>query len=323
MQPSISLIVCFHNAESTLERTLKTLNAQTTDDVEYIFVDDGSTDRSIDVLEAFLALNPDFALRHKLIRTNKLGLAHATRTGILNASGRYITRCDADDFLEPDAMATMIHQADKTGADVAICEFLEETDKGVRHLKFRHHPLTLNDYPIDTLHFSVCNKLISRKLLIDNDLLSFEGIDCWEDLGLISRVISLQPKVVHIDRPLYHYVSNPGSLSRSHKDRLISDHLKMTLLLEDWFAQNTAPHAFDEFLLHLKFAAKVKMMRAPHREVARWKHTFPEVNGCIMQLRHVALRHRILFAAVNILPSSLTQHVSDLLEKMTRFFSRS
>ena len=106
--PSVSLIVCFHNAESTLERTLRSLREQTASDVEFIFVNDGSTDRSTEVIKTFMALNPDFAKRHKLIRTNHGGLAHAYHIGIDNASGQYLMRCDADDYLEPEAVSIMV-----------------------------------------------------------------------------------------------------------------------------------------------------------------------------------------------------------------------
>ena len=320
MTPSVSLIVCFHNAESTLERTLRSLNGQTFDDVEFIFIDDGSTDRSVDVLRTFLALNPSFADRHKLIRTIKLGTAHATQLGLEHSTGRYVMRCDADDYLDPDMLETMFRKAENDSADIGICEFAIETETGTRRWGFDYHPDGLNDCAIDTLHFSLCNKLVSRKLLVENNLRPFEGIDCWEDLGIISRAIVLSRRTAFVDRPLYHYVQTRRSLSRSHKNRLLSDHLKMALLLEDWFIHNTPPGSYDEFLQHIKFAAKVKMLRAPDRDVYQWKHTFPEINRSIMGLRHVALRHRLLFTAVNLLPTRLTQAVSDIFD---RFFYRS
>lgn len=316
MQPTVSLIVCIHNAESTLQRTLDSLHAQTFADVEYIFVDDGSTDRSVDLLQAFLALNPDFAIRHKLIRTNHGGSAHALRTGILNASGRYLMRCDADDRLTPDAVATMVAKADETGAEVVTCLIAIESPKHSRTLRFRRKPADLNDCAIDTLHFSVNNKLISRRLLTENHLLPFDEIDCWEDLGLTARVIALRPEIAYVDHPLYIYVQSPGSLSRSHKDRLLADHLKISLLLEDWLLHNRVPGEYDEFVRHLKFAAKVKMLRHPGRDVALWKRTFPEINSSILSLRHVGLHHRLLFAMVNLLPSPLCQRIADTFDSI-------
>lgn len=67
--PDISLIVVFHNAETTIERTLRSLNRQSLTSVEYIFVNDGSTDRTVEVIQDFLALNPGFAGRHRLVST--------------------------------------------------------------------------------------------------------------------------------------------------------------------------------------------------------------------------------------------------------------
>ncbi|MBD5260366.1 MAG: glycosyltransferase family 2 protein [Bacteroides sp.] len=318
--PSVSLIVCFHNAESTLERTLRSLREQTASDVEFIFVNDGSTDRSTEVIKTFMALNPDFAKRHKLIRTNHGGLAHAYHIGIDNASGQYLMRCDADDYLEPEAVSIMVAEAEATDADIVICPFFSESSDRTHIEQFRNRPASLNDFAIDTLHFAIWNKLFRRDLLTAHDILPFDGVDCWEDLGVVSRLMALSPRIAYVDRPLYHYVQQPASLSRSHKDRILFDHLKMALLLEDWFLHNTPQGKFDTFLRHLKFASKVKLLRRPNREVARWKSTFPEVNSSILSLRHVPLHYRLLFAAAALLPTSLTQAVADTFDKL--FHSR-
>lgn len=313
--PDITLIILFHNAESTLERTLRSLDAQTLKNVEYLFVDDGSSDMSVKVLENFLALHSDFARRHKLVLSEmRRGTAHGTMIGLQNATGRYVMRCDADDYLDPDALRIMLDASDGGRHDVVIAPYYAETGKKTKVIDFKRHPLSLNDMAIDTLNFSLCNKLLRRKLLVDNDIVPYDGLDCWEDLGVVSRVMSLNPSVVFVDKPVYHYVENPksDSLSRSSSERLLKDHLAIASLVEEWMVEHGKQTEFESFLNHLKFCAKVKMLRASDRYVDRWKKTFPEVNPRIMSLRHVPMRYRILFKIVDILPTSFSQWVADL-----------
>lgn len=294
---------------------MRSLEAQTLKTVEYLFVDDGSSDRSARVLETFLALHPDFAERHKLISsTEKRGSAHGTILGIQNATGRYVIRCDADDYIEPDALQVMLEVADGGDNDVVVCPLLYEYPKNKKVVKWRNEPRSLNDFAIDTAHFMLCNKLISRRLIVDNNLLPFGGIDRWEDLGVVSRVMALKPRCAFIDRPLYHYDRTrlSGTLSTSGSTIVLEDHLQIALLVEQWFVNNGLSEEYAEFLEHLKFCAKVKMMRGRDKDVSRWKNTFPEVNGRIMKLRHVALHYRLLFKIVDILPASLTQRIADL-----------
>lgn len=315
--PAISVIIPFHNAERTLERTLLSLEKQTLTNVEYIFVDDGSNDRSVELLQTFMALHPDFHGRHKLVRLPaQSGCAHAQMHGLRNARGHYISRCDADDYLEPNALRLMLDATLGGVVDIVMGPMFQEYPDRRNVLEFKRNPASLNDMRIDTLNFSYCNKLIRRSLLDDNGIEPFDGIDCWEDLGVVARCMALKPKVNFIQLPLYHYVRNPSatSLSRSGNDRLLRDHLMMALLLEQWFDERGLHEENEEFLDHLKFSAKVKLLRGRDKDVARWKETFPEVNGKIMRLRHIRLPHRILFSIVAWLPAGLVQKIADLCQ---------
>lgn len=315
-KPDISVVVIFHNAERTLERTLHSLAAQSLESVEYVFVDDGSRDRSVEVIRDFLALNPEFAGRHLLVQSPvRRGTAHATTLGLAHASGEYVIRCDADDYLNPDALKMMLHATRDGDADVVAGDYFEEDGKGSLKLhRFGQGVSTLNDMAIDTVHFSLCNKLIRRRLLEDENIVPFNGVDCWEDLGMVARVMAMRPKFVSIGRAVYHYQVEKGarSMSRSPRKRLLEDHLVTALLLEQWMVERGLEAENEEFLNHVKFCSKVKLMRGRDKNVRRWKETFPEVNRRIMGLRHIGLHWRLMFRLVALLPAGLTQRVADM-----------
>lgn len=317
-KPDVSVIVIFHNAERTLERTLHSLAAQSLETVEYIFVDDGSLDRSVDVIRGFLALNPEFAGRHLLVQSPmQRGTGHATTLGLAHASGEYVIRCDADDILDSDGLRMMLNGSGGKTADVVAGDYFEENETGrLKPHRFCPQVENLNDMPINTVHFSLCNKLIRRKLLVDENIVPFNGVDCWEDLGIVARVMALRPKFVSIGKPVFHYRVERGreSMSRSPRARLLEDHLVTALLLEQWMVERGLEKENEEFLNHLKFCSKVKMMRGRDKNVRRWKDTFPEVNGRIMGLRHIGLHWRLLFSLVALLPTGLTQWFADVCD---------
>ena len=312
-EPYISVVVVFHNAENTIGRTLHSLAAQTLDNVEYLFVDDGSTDRSAELLQDFVALHPEFTGKHRLISIGvQRGVGHGTLVGYTNARGRYVIRCDADDYMEPDALEVMWRACGDGKADAVFARYMREEPGKTTVVGFPAEVANLNDMKFDTIHFSLWNKLLRRSMLDDNEIVAFDGVDCWEDLGVVARFMAFKPEVVYIGKPLYHYVASSGqSLSSGNQGRQLEDHLMMALLLEQWLDERNLHDENEEFLTHLKFFAKVKMLRGRDKDVARWKKTFPEVNSRIMRMRHLKWPWRLLFSAVALLPVGFTQWVAD------------
>lgn len=313
----ISLIVVFHNEALTIGRALESFVVQTPKSVEYIFVDDGSTDGSMDVVRNFMMEHPELGKRFKLITNPECcGCANSAAKGLLEAQGEYVIRCDADDYLEPNALQLLLDATEGGIYDVVIAPYYAVYPEYRKLVKFKTKPQTLNDMYMDALNFSVWNKLLRRRLLVDNAITQFEGLDCWEDLGVVSRVLSLRPRLKCIDTPVYNYVRNPKrkTLTRSSRNRLLEDHLAVCRLVEDWLKERGLEHEFEEFLLHLKFCAKVKMLRGRRKNVARWKRTYSEVNSKVMSLRHIALHWRLMFAMVALLPTIVSQSIANCLD---------
>lgn len=310
----ISVIILYHNDASTIRRALESLVIQTPKSVEYILVDDCSTDDTTAIVEEFISQYPDLRSRFKRIRNpQNLGCAGAAVVGLSAAEGEYVIRCDADDYMEPCALQLMLDATDGGYYDVVMAPYYETYLDYRKEVQFKSKPSGLNDMPIDTLNFSVWSKLLRRKMLVDNGISQYEGLDCWEDLSVVSRVMALHPKVNFVDCPIYNYVRNRNkkTLSLSSKSRLLEDHLAICERIENWFVDKGLDEEHKEFLDYLKFCAKVKMLRGRGKKVARWKTTYPEVNNRIMSFRHVSLPLRVLFAAVVALPTVVSQAIAD------------
>lgn len=296
--PTISVAVIFRNAGSTLPDTLRSLGENAGEGREFLFVDDGSTDSGPALVREFIEAHPGAARLVTLPAS--VGTARATSIAFREAAGEYVMRCDADDTLEPGALDALAKAAAISGADIIAAPLLYDVRRPDGRRRERIAPvqtLSLNDMPIDTAHFGLPNKLIRRSLVTAADVLPFEGIDRWEDLGVVARLLARKPTTFIFSRPLYRYIRREGvaTLSSADPQLILRDHLALAQRLSEWFEQQGLSEQFEPFLLQLKFLAKVKLLRHRPRRLREWQRTFPDVNRRIMQLRHLPLHYRLLF----------------------------
>lgn len=316
--PLVSVIIPAYNAAPTIGEAIRSVLCQTMPDWELIVVNDGSADatagQAMQAMRHTAAVTPQDRLRLIGHDTNR-GSAAAWQTGLDAARGRYVTKLDADDTLTPDALLTLTQAAAANGAQVVRGHYNRVCGRHVSRFGPDRRHTDLNDHPINVGYFSLCGKIIDRKLFSGSDMAAFPRLDRWEDLGVVARIMALSPVTATVDVPVYNYNIAPrgGSLSTSARERLLADHIGVARALGQWMESHGMSDRYREFLLHLRFAAKVKYLRGSRRDVAAWKRTFPEVNGHVMALRHVPLRYRLMFAAVASLPTSLTQTLSDIL----------
>ena len=301
--PLLSIVIPAYNASATLSRALSSI--EPLDSVEVVVIDDGSTDATASIAASF---TDRLTLRIISLERNS-GASAAWNEGIRASRGTFVTRLDADDILGPISPVIPLLT---DSADI-LWGRVESLKSGKRK---RPESADLNDQPICVDSFSLWGKAIRRSLLSKPDMECFPGIDCWDDLGVVARLLARHPRVEFTDSLTYTYILQPHgqSLSTSSRQRLLNDHIATARLLEQRFIADGIADRYAEFLNHLKFAAKVKLLRHRDRDVAAWKSTFPEVNRRIMGLRHVALRHRLMFAAVASLPTKPVQLIANLFD---------
>lgn len=313
--PLISVVIPAYMAENTLARALDSVVSQRFDDAEVVVVDDCSTDRTAEIARRYA----DRLKMNVISLTRNSGAAAAFNHAVSAVRGRYICRLDADDTLSTGLFDDIAQILLKESPDIVRGGYNRLRDSVSTYVPVVR-ATDLNDFSINVDHFSLCWKFIRTDLLTNADSRPFVGIDCWEDLGVLSRIFARRPSVIDVARPFYTYYISSGkqSLSKSRRERLLADHLAMADRLSEWFDSRGLSERYREFLDHLKFAAKVKLLRGRGRDVARWKNTYSEVNRRVLSLRHVAMIHRLLFATVAILPTGLSQTISDLCDRLPR-----
>ena len=127
MVPKVSVIITIYNREKYIEDCARSLFEQTLDDVEFIFVDDASTDNSVMILRELLKNYPKRRSMTKIICLEKNGgRAFARQTGIDNVTGEYVIHVDSDDWVDLDMLEKLYEKAKETYADIVGCNVAHE-----------------------------------------------------------------------------------------------------------------------------------------------------------------------------------------------------
>ena len=125
--PLVSIIVPMYGVENYIARCAESLFAQTYPRIEFIFVDDGGKDRTVEILRGILAKQePSLQARVRLISKENEGLPRARKTGLDAATGEYVLHVDSDDWLEPESVEKLVRKAVETEADIVVYDFWKE-----------------------------------------------------------------------------------------------------------------------------------------------------------------------------------------------------
>ena len=130
--PRVSVVVPIYNVEAYLADCLDSLATQTFADLEVVMVNDGSTDRSVEIAEAFAARDERFTLVHQ----ENAGLSAARNTGIDVATGEFLAFVDSDDVVAPAAYELLVGALDRSGSDFASGNVYRLTSNGTNQARF-------------------------------------------------------------------------------------------------------------------------------------------------------------------------------------------
>ena len=128
MSVKVSVCIPVYGVEKYIERCARSLFEQTMrDGIEFIFVNDCTPDKSIEILEKVLAEYPHRKKQTQIINHEKnSGLVAARKTGLAHATGEYIIHCDSDDWVELNMYEKMYHAAKAADADMVYCDYVKE-----------------------------------------------------------------------------------------------------------------------------------------------------------------------------------------------------
>lgn len=124
--PKISIVIPVYNVEKYLRKCFDSILNQTFQDFEIICVDDGSTDKSLEILQEYKRKDDRFII----LQQRHAGAGAARNHGIKLAEGKYIQFLDSDDYFEPNLLEEMYTRAEKSGAEITVCSSRKVDDEG-------------------------------------------------------------------------------------------------------------------------------------------------------------------------------------------------
>ena len=224
-RPLVSVIMPTYNAARFLNEALAALAAQTYRNFEVICVDDGSTDGSGAMLDAAAEADSRFRVFHK----KNAGAGAARTFGLKHVRGEYLMWCDADDFLEKDAIREMVRAV--KGADMAVCRsrFIDTDDLSKIRREVEgdeyYNNLFSGLVPVTDDVFVRTNKILWNKIfrtgIIRRNDISMPKLKVSEDTAFVGQYMMCVRNIRFIDSVLYNY--------RRHNDGLMGRRYNMKI----------------------------------------------------------------------------------------------
>lgn len=228
----VTILVPIYNVEQYIERCARSLFEQTYNDIEYVFVDDCTPDKSIELLQGVIKEYPIKEGHVRIIKHEKnRGLAAARNTAVENCETDFLMHVDSDDWIEKDTVAKLVDRQIKTNADIVTGQAVTHNPKYVSIMErpsFYEKDDFVEDMIKPTIHHTIWGRLIRTSLYKDNSIKAKEGVNIGEDLQVMPLLVYHSKKYASIQDIIYHYDNtNVNSYMNQHTgfnaNRVIQD----------------------------------------------------------------------------------------------------
>lgn len=215
--PLMTVVVPIYNASKFIRKSLEHLTRQTYKNLEIIIVDDGSTDDCAQIIKEYAKQDK----RIKLIQQKNSGVSVASNTGILAATGEYVSIHDHDDFVNLDYFEKMANAAIATDADI-LCGEVNEPGWSFPEFKSIEIATSLADR-INTTHANGFNcawrYAYKTEFLRKTELLFEPSVWGAQDIIFSKSAIVLANSVATVPGAIYNVVDQPTSLGKDKKKK--------------------------------------------------------------------------------------------------------
>ena len=213
----VSVIVPVYNGEKSIERCAGSILNQDYPELELILVDDGSRDRSWEIIQAIAAADH----RVKAIHQENGGVSSARNRALAEASGTYVQFADVDDWLPMDATKMLVREMEAQSAELVVGDFYRIVDGNVSEKGSIEMggALTLQQYanammlsPADLYYGVLWNKLYRKDIIEQYSIRMDENISYSEDMIFNLEYLLHVKSVAILKAPVYYYQYTKGSL---------------------------------------------------------------------------------------------------------------
>lgn len=226
----ISIIVPVYNAEKYIKKCVDSLVKQSKKELEFIIVNDGSTDHSEKMIQSYQDA------RIKYFKNKNQGIGKTRNFGIEQACGKYLMFLDSDDYLEQDACELLYERCEKDNLDVLVCNFykvFQDHKEEVIIPSFSNTSLKEQPEILLSINLAPWNKIYRRDLIEQHHIRFVENLK-YEDAPFVAESLLKAKNIGSINTVSYDYVIHENS-ETTVRDQKVFDIIKIVDIIRNHF----------------------------------------------------------------------------------------
>lgn len=258
----VSILVPIYKVEDYIEKCVVSLMEQTYDNIEYVFVDDCTSDNSIKILNEVINRYPTRrknvqVIKHKINR----GLAAARNTALESSTGEYIFHVDSDDWIHPNCITKLVERAVETNADIVDSGYVDvhlgNTKSVIPEIYSENKYIKVLLAGIGISSNRIWGRLIKRSLYFDHNIKAIDGVNYGEDYSVITRLL-YYGKRSYVNDLLYYYNHlNENSYMHNLSQANFNSLVRSKLFVANYFLSEINRQEYN-FVIHIGLICALK-----------------------------------------------------------------
>lgn len=322
-RPKVSIIIPVYGVEKYIERCIRSLFEQTLRDIEYIFIDDCTPDKSVEILKRVLEEYPQRKSQVVIHRMEKnSGQAAVRKWGMLNATGEYVIHCDSDDWVDVHMYEKMYKKSVSADYDIVVCDYYESD--GISHVRKNEYisdkvEETMSSILLKKTHSVLWNKLV-KKSIYNNEII-YPIANNAEDYALLVQLAYHSKSFGYVNEPLYFYFYNTSSLTKVMTNENLINRFNQSVsnigIVESFLRKNQSLAKYSDELDCIKVIEKEILISSSFDKelYKKWAGAYKEIFPRILLNNKINLRRKLRFIGIKYRIYPLIRFMLNLLNR--------
>jgi Glycosyltransferases involved in cell wall biogenesis len=296
----VSILVPFYKVENYVGRCVESLFTQTYKNIEYVFVNDCTPDKSMEVINEMIDKYGVSSQCKMIVHNQNQGISASRNDCLDNMTGDYFLFIDSDDYIDKDMVELLVEAAVKENADISGCGYIEEyADHSVEHPQVytNDHDEMMRSITFLTIKGVMWKLLVRSTIVTDHrdEVRFIPDRNMVDDYLFCCQIFYYAKQFASVDRCMYHWIQyNPNNYTHTTVFAVESQAAAIRKT-EDFYREKGVCDVVKTELMKRKFISKLPLLFDKDCfDVIRWRNLFPESND-VWKDMDFSLGNRILF----------------------------